>query len=178
MFIMEHKSSLEKVFDIFVEEPLRVHYIKEIAKKINLAPTSVKIHLSHLLKQNLVIKRRGERFLGFAANRDNADFLFYKKIRNIINLKESGLLDFLINSFYPQAIVVFGSYIRGEDMEESDIDLLIITKVKKRLSLDKFEDILNRRIHLILETHLNKLVTELKMEVINGFILYGYLKNG
>ena len=178
MFTMEHKSSLGKVFDVFVTEPLRTHYVKEIAKKIYLAPTSVKIHLGYLLMQNLIMKKKGERFFGFVANRDNSNFLFYKRMYNIIKLKESGLLDFLINSFYPRAIVVYGSYIRGEDVETSDIDLFIITKVKKRLILEKFEEILKRRVHIIVEDSLKKLSPELKMEVINGFVLYGYLKNG
>ncbi len=177
MFIMEQKCSLLKVFSIFVEEPLKIHYIKEISRKINLAPTSVKKHLSYLLKQNLIFKKKGERFYGFVANRDNKDFLFYKKIFNILKLKESGFLDFLVNSLHPQAIVLYGSYFRGEDIETSDIDILIISKVKKKLALEKFEKILKRGIHLIIISSLKKLTPELKTEVINGLVLYGYLRN-
>lgn len=176
MFNMVQKCSQWRVFNVFVEEPLKIHHIKEISRKIDLAPTSVRNHLDYLFKKNLISKRKGERFFGFIANRDNEDFLFYKKIMNLINLRESKLLDYLINSIYPQAVVLYGSYIRGEDVEKSDIDLIIITKIKKRLDLKKFEIILKRGIHILFESGLKKLSIDLRNEVINGLVLYGYLK--
>ena len=168
MFTMEHKSSLLRVLEVFALEPMRIHYIKEIAKKIELAPTSVKLHIKYLLQNGIVLKKKGEIFSGYIANRDNSDFVFYKKIINLIKLKESGLLNFLIESVYPNAVVLYGSYARGEDIETSDIDLLIITKAKKRIEVGKFEIILKRKIHLIIEENLKKLdLNALKKEIEN-----------
>lgn len=52
MYIMEQKSILKssiwKVFEIFVDEPLKINYIKEISRKIKLAPTSVKKHIEKI----------------------------------------------------------------------------------------------------------------------------------
>ncbi|MFC1682350.1 nucleotidyltransferase domain-containing protein [Nanoarchaeota archaeon] len=175
---MEQKCSQDKVFGIFVDEPRKIHYIKQISKKINLAPTSVKIHLRNLEGEGLIVKKQGERFEGFVANRDDKNFLFYKMIANLINIKVSGLLDFLKDSLYPQAVILYGSYLRGEDVETSDIDLFILAKSKKRLELQKFEKILKRNIHLLIEKDWRKIPKELKLEVINGFVLNGYLKNG
>lgn len=169
------KSSIWKVFEVFVDEPTKIHYIKEISRKINLAPTSVRKHLERLEKENLIIKEKGEIFFGFKANRDNEDFLFYKKISNITKIKESELLDFLINSIYPQTVILYGSYLRGEDIEKSDIDLFVISKIKKRLDLEKFEKILNRNVHLIIDKDFSKLSKELRLEIINGLVLHGYL---
>lgn len=177
MFTMEQKCSQDKVFNVFVEEPLEIHYIKEISNKIKLAPTSVKNHLKNLEKQQLIYKKKGERFEGFIANRDNENFLFYKKIFNITNIKESGLLDFLIDSLHPRAIVLYGSYLKGEDIKSSDIDLLILMKTKKEVGTEKFEKILKRNVHIIVEKDMNKLSKELKSEIINGFVLYGYIKD-
>lgn len=176
MFIMIQKCSLWKVLGVFFDEPLKIHYVKEIARKISLAPTSVKMHLDRLLKQNLIFKKRGERFFGFVANRESGDFLFYKKIGNVIKLKEAGLLGYVISSLYPEAIVAYGSYTRGEDIEKSDIDLFILTKVKKPLVLKKFEAFLGRTIHVITESNIQKLTPALRGEIINGEVLYGYLK--
>ena len=169
------KNSIWKVFEIFVDEPIKIHYIKEISRKINLAHTSVIKHLEKLKKENLIIKQKGERFFGFKANRDNENFLFYKKISNITKIKESGLLDLLTNSIYPQTIILYGSYLRGEDIEKSDIDFFIVSETKKRLDIEKFEKILNRKIHLIIEKDLKNIPKELKLEIINGLVLYGYL---
>lgn len=186
MFTMEHKSiyknilgsSLWNVFRVFAEEPLKIHYVKEIARKIELAPTSVKKHLDYLQKQELIFKKKGERFFGFIANRDGKIFLSYKQMFNILAIKESGFLDFLIDSLYPNTIILYGSYLKGEDIGTSDIDILIISKAKKKLITNKFERILKRGIHIIIENSLKKLPSELQSEIINGFVLYGYLKNG
>jgi len=170
------KSSLWNVFEIFTTEPTKIHYIKEIARKINLAPTSVRKHLEKLEKEELIIKEKGDLFQGFKANRDNNNFLFYKKISNLTKIKESGLLDYLINSLYPQTIVLYGSYLRGEDIEESDLDFFIMSKTKKTLETEKFEKTLKRTIHIIIDKDLKKLKPELKSEIINGLTLHGYLE--
>jgi len=181
MYIMEQisifKSSIWKVFEVFVDEPLKIHYIKEISRKIKLAPTSVKKHIMDLEKQEIIFKKKGERFTGYIANRDNEDFIFYKKIFNQMKIQNSGLINQIKNTLYPKSIVLYGSYLRGEDVEESDIDLLIISKTKKHVSSSKFEKILKRKIHIIIEENLNKLNKNLKLEVINGLVLFGYLEN-
>jgi len=172
------KSSIWRVFEVFVNDPLKLHYIKEISRKIKLAPTSVKKHLEDLQKQEIIIKKKGERFFGYVANRDNEDFLFYKKTFNFINLRESGLIDFIKDSLYPKTIILYGSYLRGEDVGGSDVDLFVLTEKKKKLDFEKFEKILKRPIHAIIENGLKKLNKNLRLELSNGLILYGFLKNG
>lgn len=184
MYIMEQKSNINfvlktsiwKVFEVFVDEPLRIHYVKEISRRISLAPTSVKKHLDDLEKERIIIKKKGERFIGYIADRDNDNFLFYKKLFNIIKIKESNLIKYIKDTMYPNAIILYGSYYRGEDMEKSDIDLFLISKSKKELDLEKYEKILKRKIHIIIEENLNKLNENLKLEIINGLIMDGYLK--
>jgi len=173
---MVQKCSNEKVFEVFADEPTRIHYIKEISKKINLAHTSVKKHLEKLKKDELILKKKGDIFEGHISNRDNEDFLFYKRISNLKKIKESGLLEYLINKFYPEAIVLYGSYLKGEDIESSDVDLLIISKSKNKADVSKFEKRLKRNIHIMYERGLDKLPDALKKDVINGLVLYGYLK--
>ena len=172
------KSSIWKVFEVFVDNPLKINYVKQISREINLAPTSVKVHLNVLEDQNILLKKKGERFYGFIANRDSEDFLFYKKIFNLIKIKESGIIDEIVKNLYPKVIILYGSYLRGEDVLESDVDLLIISKSKKEISFDKFEKILKRRVHVLVEENLRKLNENLKSEVINGYVLHGYLKDG
>jgi len=179
MFIMEQKcilkESLWKVFDIFVDEPSRIHYIKEISRKISLAPTSVANHIKKLESYNLIIKKQGERFFGYIANRENPEFLFYKRISNLIKIKESGILDFLWDKLFPDVIILFGSCALGEDIEKSDIDLFIQSP-EKRLNLKKYEKNLGKEINLFYETNFSRLSKELKNNILNGIVLKGYLK--
>ncbi len=172
------KSSIWKVFEIFVDEPLKIHFIKEISRKINLAPTSVKKHVQDLERENIILKKKRERFFGYISDRDNDNFLFYKRIFNLIKIRESGLINFLTKTLYPKSIILYGSYLRGEDVDNSDIDLLIISNKRKNLNLEKFEKSLKRKIHVIIKKDIDKLNNNLRLEIINGIVLYGYLKNG
>src|SRR3989344_7075947 len=145
---MIQKCSLWKVVEIFFKEPTKIHYIREISRNINLAPTSVKKHILDLLKQDFIIKKK-ELFIGYSANLENEYFMFYKKISNQINIRTSGLLKYLTNNTHPETIILYGSYSKGEDREHSDIDIFILTKNSKQLNLEKFEKELKREIHII-----------------------------
>lgn len=173
---MEQKCSIWKVFNVFCEEPLKMQYIRVISKKIKLAPTSVKKHIEELQKKRMIIKKKGDLYEGYIANRENDEFVFYKKINNIIAVKKSGIIDFLVENLHPDAIVLYGSFFRGEDTESSDVDLLIVSK-NKAIKLDKYENILKRKIHLIIEKDFRKIIPELRSEIFNGLVMYGYLQD-
>jgi len=162
-----HKCSLWKVLEIFFLEPTKTHFVKEISRKISLAHTSVKKHILTLLDLSL-IEKSIQVFSGYRAARENPDFIFYKKISNLIMLKESGLI-VKLKETYPKSIILFGSYDKGEDIETSDIDIFIESK-KFKLELKKFEKILNRTIHLLFKEELNKKVLE---SVNQGTLLFG-----
>jgi len=168
---MVQKCSYLKVLEVFFREPAAIHFIREIGKKINLAPTSVRNNIKKLLKEKLITEKKSKPFDGFVANRENDEFIFYKRLYNFYTL--NSLKNELIEILHPQAIVVFGSYCLGEDIETSDIDILIISKVKEELNFSKFEKSLSRKINIIIVDTLNKLDKNIRRKVINGFILYG-----
>lgn len=153
---------------MFFIEPTKVHFIKEISKKINLAHTSVKKHILDLVELGIVEYAKGDLFKGYKSKRENPDFIFYKKISNLIQLKESKLLNKLKEK-YPKSIILFGSYDKGEDIESSDLDIYIDSK-KFKIDLDNYEKILKRSIHLIFKEESSN---SLKESVKNGTILFG-----
>src|SRR4030066_380280 len=124
MYMILQKCSLWKVAEIFFVEPIKTHFLKEISRRINLAPTSVRLHIKTLLKEELIEETKTELFRGYKAKRENPHFIFYKKISNLVSLNSSGVID-LLKEHYPKAIILFGSYDKGEDIESSDIDLFI-----------------------------------------------------
>lgn len=75
------------------------------------------------------------------------------------------------------AIIVFGSYARGEDTEDSDIDLYVETSSKKKPNLKKYEDRLKREIQLFVYKDIHKIKNkELANNIINGIALNGYVE--
>jgi len=176
---MLQKCSILKVAEIFFKEPTKEHYLLEISKKSDIAHTSVKKHLSTLKKQLIITERIEEkgnrRFPIYKANINEKNYREHKQIYNLLKLRESKLLDFLNDTLMPGSIVLFGSYQKGEDTENSDIDIFIEAKEEK-IDLTKFEKQLNRSIQLHFKENFKKYPNELKNNIINGIVLEGYLE--
>lgn len=176
---MLQKNNRWSVLRVFFDDPASStrFQLREISKKISLAPLSVKNYLSELAKENLIIKtkHRIHNYPVYIANRENELFRLLKKIDTMYIMSSSGLLDYINNECIPEVIILFGSAARGEDIKESDIDLFIKSKEKK-LDIKKYEQKLKRHINIFFEENFNKLSKELKNNVINGVILRGYLK--
>ena len=177
---MLKKDNIYKVLEVFFDDPLPEgigFQLREISRKINLAPKSVKLYLEELEKENLIIKKehRIHKYPVYYANRDNNYFKFLKRLNIIRRIKESGLLAYLSEKCMPDVIILFGSASRGEDVKGSDIDLYLQCEQKK-LDLSKYEKELKRQINLFFEKIFDKLSNELKTNIINGDILKGYLR--
>ncbi|MBI5347468.1 MAG: nucleotidyltransferase domain-containing protein [Candidatus Aenigmarchaeota archaeon] len=177
---MLKKDNRYRILGIFFDDPSPKgigFQLREISRKVGIAPTSVKNYLGELEGDELVIKvkHRIHGYPVYYANRDNENFKLLKRLDMIIKIKESGLLDYLSETCMPDVIVLFGSSAHGEDLKDSDVDLFLMAKEEK-IILDKFEKRLSRRVHVFFGEDFNKLSKELRNNIINGVILKGYLK--
>jgi predicted nucleotidyltransferase len=121
-----------------------------------------------------IIEKGKRKFPVYKANINSETYRKYKKIFNLIAIHESGLIEFLSDSLSPRSITLFGSYQRGEDTEDSDIDIFVECN-KEAIKLDKFEDVLSRKIELHFKTDFQRYPDELKNNIINGIVLKGFL---
>lgn len=176
---MLQKSTTQKVLEIFFREPTKAHYLKEISRKTDTAHTSIAPILERLTKLNLIkkhIEKRGTRdFPVYLADLQQPTHKFLKRIYNIHSVMESGLAEKIIIKTSPGCIFLFGSCSRGEDTEESDIDIFIEAE-KTDIDLRQYEKILGRRIQLLFNEDFSKLPKELKNNIINGVKLHGFLE--
>jgi len=169
------KDNNYKVMKLFFDNPDKKFHIREIARRTNLSAPGVLKILRKLKNEKLLLSEKGKVVENVKASR-NEKFFLLKKSYNVLSLFESGLIDLLKNKYEePEAIVVFGSYSRGEDTSESDIDIAIITKKEIKLDLKRFEKILQRKIN-IYEIQISECKKEFLNNLINGTIIYGYLK--
>lgn len=171
---MDNKT---KLLNVFFDDPLPEYQLRELSRKIRLAPTSVKIYLNELEKEGLVKRsmHRIHKYPVYKANWDGADFHFLKKQAMIRSIKDSGLLKYLQNTCTPDVAILFGSCSKGEDLKNSDIDIFLLSENKK-LELNTYEKRLNRKINVFFSENFGKHSKEFKNNVINGVILSGYLK--
>ena len=176
---MLQKSSTVKTLEIFFLRPTEEHYLMDISKNIRLAHTSVRKQLDILVGAGLItqtVKKRGKRkYPTYKANTDNPNFKKYKIVYNLNALFESGLIEFIEKKITPNSIVVFGSYRRGEDVEESDIDLFVEAN-KEMVDVSTFEKKLKRKIEIHFNRNFSNYPKELKNNIINGIVIHGFLE--
>ena len=171
MYHMIQKSTQFKIIEIFFKEPTLIHFIREISKKVGIAPTYVRLNIKNLFNDGLIIKKKSKPFDGYISNRDDERFLFYKRAYNLYSLYE--LKKKIIDCLHPKSIILFGSYAIGEDIESSDIDLIILSKVKREINFLDIEKDLQRKINVIIIENLDKLDKNIRNKAINGIVLYG-----
>lgn len=176
---MLQKCSIFTIASVFFDEPTKEHYLMEISKKTRLAHTSVKNYLKDLKKIGMIterVEKKGKRrFPIYKTNLNSDTYKIHKKTYNLLMLERSGVISFLQDKLMPKCIVVFGSYARGEDTEESDIDLFVECGSEKP-EIKRFERRLHRKIELHFRKDFGEYPEELKNNISNGMTLRGYLE--
>lgn len=164
----------------FFEEPNREFHIRELARILRINHMTAKKYLEQLKKEELLLETESKYVKNYKANMDNEKFKEYKKFFNMQNLIEFGLLNLLDREFAYPTIVVFGSFEKGEDSINSDIDIFILSETKKELlNLEQFEKKLKRKIqlHVFSEKEYEKLRKDnphLVNNIANGRVLRGH----
>lgn len=144
---------------------------RDIARKLNVSPTAVS---KALIKSKNLVKIEKTKTINFITlNRDNPEAIEHKIIENMKNIYTSGLKDFLSEKLAGSTIVLFGSYCRGEDTIDSDIDLAVIGRQPKELQLKAFEKKLYRRININFYSSWKNVQKNLRNNILNGLVLHG-----
>ena len=86
-------------------------------------------------------------------------------------------MDHLKKELSNPAVVVFGSYSRGEDVEDSDIDLYIETPSKRRPSVEMFKKMLERDIQIFQHKNIREIANPgLANNIVNGVTLNSHME--
>ncbi len=168
------KDNIYRVGGVFFKEPDREFHLRELARLTGLSAPGVKKILRKLEKEGLVVIGKGKVAQSIRASK-TPRFVFLKRLYNLNALWNSGLIVLLTNAYEePEAIVVFGSYAKGEDASRSDIDIAVVTRKHMKVSTVKVENVLGRPLHII-EVDLSRAEPEFLNALANGVVLSGYL---
>lgn len=178
---MIQENNNYRVLKVFLDEPLKGFRLREISRKLKLGLPSVSNYVNELEKEKLIVKRDLSGNILWFANRTEEIFKKYKISDNILSIESGGLTEFLNQEYQYPTIILFGSYGNGENTENSDIDLCIISQEKKEVSMKKFEDIFKREIQTFVYTEKNfkdlkNKNPELLNSILNGIKLRGFIK--
>jgi len=165
------------------EEILRLFYIKmgislnqrRIANILNVSQPAVMKALPDLEKRGFLKAKQDKdsKRWSIELNRDNSKVLELKRVDNLKQIYEIGFVDFLESSFPGGTIVLFGSYSRGEDTNNSDIDIAVIGRKEKNVNLTKYEKMLERTANINFYDSFKGVHKNLKENLCNGIVLVG-----
>ncbi len=166
-----------RIIEFFFTNPTKRLRVRELERELKAPLPSVIRYVKELINEGLlkVIKISNVTF--YTADRSSKKFILLKRLRNIRKIYDSGLNDFLINELGNPVIILFGSFFKGDDIEDSDIDLFIQSELNKKINLNKFEQLLNRGIQLFIHKNIKDVKnTDLMNNIINGFTINGLLE--
>lgn len=169
---------------IDIKQSIRNHYfenptarlrVRELERALKLPLPSVIRYCKELEKEGILARYVIGTTVYYTASRSEK-YCFAKKLYNLQRLQESGLVRYLKEELSNPPIVLFGSFARGEDTEESDIDLYVECSTKKELKLEKYEKKLRREVNILQSNSLKSISAHLANNIINGITLNNQLE--
>jgi len=174
---MKAKDIKYKIKKYFFLNPTIKLRVRQIERELQVPLPSVIRYTKELEQEGILKTTPVANIVTYSANRISKTYLLEKKLFNIHQLYTSGLFDFLTEELSNPLFIVFGSYARGEDVENSDIDLYIEIPNKKKINLEKYEKILQRKIQLFIYKNIREVENkELSNNIINGIIINGFIE--
>jgi len=162
---------------LFIKAGLSLNQ-RQISKILEVSQPAVMKALPGLEKENLIKLQQDKESKRWSIelNRDNHKVIQLKRVDNLKQIYESGLADFLEKEFAGATIVLFGSYSRGEDIINSDIDIAVVGRREKKVDLAEFSKNLERIININFYESFKKIHKHLKENLCNGIVLTGSME--
>jgi len=158
----------------FIEDCYSEIGVREYSRIMKItAPTASKL-LKNFESEGLLKKKEERGYLLFRTNRESD--VMKDLSRSYWKQRFKSLIDYLNSELHESNIILFGSMAKLEANKDSDIDLAILTNISKGINLDKYEKMLSRKIQLFIFKSLNDVPKELKINIINGYLIQGEIK--
>jgi len=156
----------QKVLMFFYENPSAEVAVRTIASILNISRSTVQRNLQDLRKEGILDSNN--RWIDSWSNKIKKVNFYTEEI------VRSGLVDFLEKELAASAIILFGSFSKGDSIKSSDIDIFVECAREKALNVRKYEVALGHRIELFTKQKITLLPKRLLNNVVNGVKLKGY----
>ncbi len=176
------QSSQQRVLSVLFCYPDKEFSLSDLAKEAHVAKPHISVILKALEKLDFIKITKLTKIWRIKANQENENFIRGKIIYNLHFVYHSGLLEYLTEYFEnPRAIILFGSFRKGDDISISDIDIAIESDAEKEYEtkslneLSEFEKYIKRKIQIHL-FHRNTIDIHIFNNIANGIVLQGFLE--
>jgi len=130
------------------KEPRKSFLIRELARKTRINPATMRKFVYYYVRQGVLRRVKSTPYDHFTANMESRAYLNLKIYNNLDILTSTGLLEALEKWYEYPPIVLFGSFSKGTDDEDSDIDLCIVSDIPKSFDASSFQAPLSRKISI------------------------------
>lgn len=179
-------NELERTFDKclvwFYAYPMTKIGLTDLAKAINMSKTATKQIVEALIEIHFLNREVVGKAWLLSVDQKHPYFVTKKIPYNLSMIYESGILDAVYEAVpAARAIVLFGSYRWGTDIEESDIDIAVEVVDNRDLKIVQLGIIeqLGYRKKVPVNLHIfsrNKIDLNLFSNIANGVLLDGFLE--
>jgi len=165
-----------KIKELFFEYPTKQWHFEQLLEESALSRGQTNYWLRKLIKEELIkrIKPKGK-MPYHIARYDSPEYLSAKKVFALEKLHSSGFLRHLLSLKEAEAVVIFGSIIRGDWHKDSDIDLFVYGNADN-LELGKYWIKLGKEIQFFgckNEEELKKYSPALLKNILKGYTIKG-----
>jgi predicted nucleotidyltransferase len=168
------KNNNYRILELFIEYPIKEFSVRGIARNLNLSHATVINYIDGLVNLEVIKKKNETLYPTYYANIENPKFIWYKRNYIVYKIMNSGLVGYIYDKTLASSIILFGSCAKGVFTEKSDVDIFVEAN-QHNFELREYEKKLGRAINLIYEPNINTLSKELRNNIINGVILYGFV---
>lgn len=179
LFDLETGNS--RILGVLFTYPYTEFTLSELAKQAHVSKSTASGILSDLKMEGVITTINLGIVWRIRANYENINYKKVKIIHNLSIIFKSRIAEYLDQKFHPKNIILFGSFRKGEDGPDSDIDIAIETDENKEpeiLSFEEFKKIeaqLHRKIR-IYKFNRKKIDLNLFNNIANGIVLHGFLE--
>lgn len=179
---VEHSGAYRKVLSWFFSYPTDEFTLNQLCSKVGISKTTGKRIVQRLMKEDFLELKKIGKLWRIKANQNHIFFRHLKIPENLELISCSGIIEEISKKFArARAIVLFGSYRKGDDTPQSDIDIAVEVLGDKPLEIIEFGTLKNlgHRKNVPVNVHVfsrKKVDINVFSNIANGIILDGFLE--
>jgi len=178
---MEQWRAYNAVLDWFFMQPDKAVSLRQLSELLGIHARAVGAAVRQLSKEGFIQKTVVGRAWQLVARQDHKYFTTRKIGHNLIKVYDSGIVEDILKRWKnPVAIILFGSYRYGKDIETSDIDIAVELSGDEPHRIQELCTVsfpFRKPVKVQLHTYGRKSIDpNLFVNIANGIVLYGLLE--
>jgi predicted nucleotidyltransferase len=175
------ETAKNKILEVLFKYPEKEFSLSDLAREAGVSKANIGKILEEFQEANLINIEKLSKIWRIKSNQTNWLFVRSKIVYNLNFVYKSGLVEFLVDFFKnPKSVILFGSFRKGEDLSNSDIDIAIESDDVKEYQvmglreLSEFEKIIGKKIQIHLFSR-DTIDIGVFNNIANGILLWGFL---